>query len=174
MKPRTLRLLDRLAAALLLLWAGAALGFGLLAPLLFRELPSRDLAGHLAGLMVARLDWTAWGAFGLAGILSWGTRWLAEMKEEVIGPLRLWSAAWLVALVMCLASSAVVTPKLGEIRARMGAPVDTLSPTSPDRIAYDKAHGLSRQLFFLRILLALGLAGTVGLLPGRQAGEPTA
>lgn len=174
MTPRTIRLLDRLAVALLLLWAGAALGFGLLAPLLFRELPSRDLAGRIAGLMVARLDWAAWGAFGLAGILSWGTRWLAEMKEEVIGPLRLWSAAWLVALVMCLASSAVVTPKLGEIRARMGAPVDTLAPANPDRVAYDKAHGLSRQLFFLRILLALGLAGTVGLLPGRQAGEPTA
>ncbi len=172
MNERLLRLVDRLSVALLLLWAGAALGFGLLtAPLLFRELPSRDVAGHLAGLVVGRLDLAAWAAFGLAG-LSWGGRWLAELKEEVIGPMRLWSAAWLVALVMCLASSAVVTPKVRDIRARIGAPIETLAPDHPDRVAYDKAHALSRQIFILRILLALGLAGTVGLMPRRQEGEP--
>ncbi|GLH70591.1 hypothetical protein GETHPA_21240 [Geothrix rubra] len=168
MNERTLRRIDLLSAALLMLWAGAALGFGaLMAPVLFRELPSRDVAGHLAGLVVGRLDWAAWAAFGLAG-LSWGARWVAEVKEELIGPLRLWSAAWLVALLMCLASSAVVTPKVRAIRARIGAPIETLAKDSPDRVAYDRAHAISRQLFFLRILLALGLAGTVGLLPRRQ------
>lgn len=169
-----LRRLDLFSAAVLLLWVGAALGFGvLMAPVLFREFPSRDVAGHIAGLVVGRLDWAAWAAFGLAG-LSWGGRWLAELKEELIGPMRLWSAAWLVALLMCLASSAVVTPKIREIRARIGAPIETLAPDQPDRVAYDKAHAISRQLFFLRILLALGLAGTVGLLPLRQEGEPAA
>ncbi|HEX9081537.1 MAG TPA: DUF4149 domain-containing protein [Holophagaceae bacterium] len=174
MPERTLRLLDRLTVALLLLWAGAAIGFGfLVAPVLFRELPSRDVAGHLAGQVVARLDWAAWGAFGLAG-LSWGARWLAEVKEEAIGPLRLWSATWLVALVMCLASSTVVTPKIRDIRARIGAPIESLAPDQPDRVAYDKAHAVSRQIFMLRILLALGLAGTVGLLPRRQNPEAEA
>lgn len=172
MNDRTLRRIDLLSAALLMLWAGAALGFGaLMAPLLFRELPSRDVAGGLAGLMVGRLDWAAWIAFGLSGI-SWGARWLAEVKEDIIGPLRLWSAAWLVALLMCLASSVVITPKVRAIRARIGAPIETLTPDHPDRVAYDKAHAISRQLFFLRILLALGLAGTVGLLPRRQEAPP--
>jgi hypothetical protein len=172
MPERALRRLDQLTVGVLLLWVGAALGFGLLmAPLLFRELPSRDVAGRIAGLVVGRLDWAAWGAFGLAG-LSWGGRWLAELKEDVIGPIRLWSAAWLVALVMCLASSAVITPKIRDIRARIGAPIETLAPDHPDRVAYDKAHALSRQIFLIRILLALGLAGTVGLLPRRQEGEP--
>jgi hypothetical protein len=32
-------------------------------------------------------------------------------------------------------------------------------------VAYHKAHALSRNLFFLRILLAVGLAATVGLMP---------
>ena len=171
MNARMLRRLDFFSAAVLVLWAGAALGFGLLAPLLFRELPSRDVAGRIAGLMVARLDGVAWAAFGLAG-LSWGARWLAELKEDLIGPLRLWSAAWLVALLMCLASSTVITPKIRDIRARIGAPIETLAPDHPDRVAYDKAHAISRQLFFLRILLALGLAGTVGLLPVRQEAAP--
>ena len=172
MTDRMLRILDRCTAAVLLLWVGAALGFGILmAPVLFQQLPSRDVAGHLAGLVVGRLDWAAWAAFGLAG-LSWGARWFAGAKEEVIGPLRLWSAAWLVALVMCLASSAVITPKIHDIRARIAAPIESLAPEHPDRAAYDKAHTLSRQLFFLRILLALGLAATVGLLPRAPEGEP--
>lgn len=170
----TLRRLDQLSAALLLLWAGAALGFGLFsAPLLFRELPSRDVAGHLAGLMVGRLDWAAWVAFGLAG-LSWGGRWLAKVEDGIVGPLRLWSAAWLVALLMCLASTFIVTPKVQAIRARINAPVESLDPHHPDRLAYNHAHSLSRNLFFLRLLLALGLAATVGRLPGRNEDTPAA
>lgn len=158
-------LLDRLSSALLLLWAGTALGFGVFsAPVFFHELPSRDTAGHIAGLILGRLDWAAWTVFGLAGI-SWGARWIAEVKEEIVGPIRLWSAAWLVAMLMCLASTFVVSPKIRAIRARIDAPIETLAPDHADRVAYNKAHGLSRNLFFLRILLALGLAATVGLMP---------
>jgi hypothetical protein len=165
MSPATLRRLDQLAVTLLLLWAGAALGFGLFsAPVLFQQLPSRDVAGRIAGLIVGRLDWAAWIAFGLAG-LSWGGRWAAEVQDDLIGPIRLWSAALLVALLMCLASTFVVTPKIQVIRARINAPVESLAPDHADRVAYNRAHGLSRNLFFLRILLAVGLAATVGRLP---------
>ena len=173
MSPATLRRLDATTQVLLLLWAGAALGFGIFsAPVFFRELPSRDVAGRIAGLIIARLDWAAWAAFGLAG-LSWVGRWAAEIEKDVIGPLRLWSAALLVALLMCLASSFVVTPKIHAIRARIDAPVESIPPDSPDRVAYTKAHGLSRNLFFLRILLAIGLAATVSLLK-REPQAPTA
>jgi hypothetical protein len=170
MSPKTIRYIDQASLVLLLLWAGAALGFGVFsAPVLFRELPSRDLAGRVAGLIVARLDWAAWAAFGLAS-LSWGGRWAAEVEEDLIGPTRLWSAGLLVALLMCLASSFIVTPKVQEIRARIHAPIESLASDAPDRVSYQKAHGLSRNLFFLRILLALGLAATVGLMPrGRES-----
>lgn len=170
MSPSTLRRLDCVSTALLLLWAGAALGFGLFAaPVFFRELPSRDVAGWIAGLILGRLDWAAWAAFGLAG-LSWGARWLAEVKDDLIGPIRLWSAGWLVAMLMCLASAFVVAPKVQAIRARIGAPIETLAPEHADRVAYNKAHSLSRNLFFLRILLALGLAATVGMMPRNNQG----
>jgi len=168
MQPNTLRRLDQLAQVLLLLWAGAALGFGVFAaPVLFRELPSRDVAGRIAGLIIGRLDWAAWVAFGLAG-LSWVGRWVAEVKEDFIGPIRLWNAGWTVALFMCLASSFVVTPKIQAIRARIARPIETLAPDHADRVAYTKAHGLSRNIFLLRILLAAGLAATVGLLPRKN------
>ena len=165
MSPKTLQRLDQFSKILLLLWAGAALGFGIFtAPVLFRELPSRDLAGRLAGLIIGRLDWAAWIAFGLAG-LSWAGRWADQVQDEIIGPIRLWSGGLMVALLMCLASSFVVTPKIHAIRARINAPVESLPPDHADRVAYTKAHGLSRNLFFLRILLAVGLAATVSLLP---------
>lgn len=170
MSPATLHRLDQLTKILLLIWAGAALGFGLFAaPVLFQQLPSRALAGRISGLIIHRLDWAAWIAFGLAG-MSWGGRWVAEVKEDLIGPIRLWSAAWLVALVMCLASTFVVTPKAEAIKLRINTPIENLAPDHPDRVAFNKVHALSRNLFFLRILLAIGLAATVGLLPrvGRE------
>lgn len=171
MNPRTLQRLDQFSQILLLLWAGAAIGFGLFAaPVLFGELPSRDVAGRLAGLIIGRLDWAAWVAFGLAG-LSWAGRWASEIQDELIGPLRLWSGGLMVALLMCLASSFIVTPKIQAIRARIDAPIESLAPGHADRLAYNRAHGLSRNLFFLRILLAVGLAASVSLLP-RQGKEP--
>ncbi len=59
----------------------------------------------------------------------------------------------------------MVGPKIQAIRARINAPIESLAKDHPERVAYNKAHGLSRNLFFLRILLALGLAATVSLLP---------
>jgi hypothetical protein len=174
MSPKTIHRLDQATAIILLLWAGAALGFGVFsAPVLFRELPSRDVAGRIAGLIIVRLDWAAWGVFGLAG-LSWAGRWVAEVEEDLIGPIRLWSAGLLVALLACLASSFIVTPKIQEIRARIQVPVESLAPDHADRVAYRKAHGSSRNLFFLRILVAVGLAATVGLLPRGAEGRSDA
>jgi hypothetical protein len=175
MNSESLRRLDLLSLLLLLLWMGMALGFGLLtAPLLFANIPSRDLAGRVAGLVIGRLDWAAWVAFGGAFALSFLPRWLAELKEtDAVGPFRLWTAAALAALLMCLASSFIFTPKIQEIRARMAAPVETFPAEHSDRLAYNKAHKLSRQFFFLRVLLAAGLAVGLAWLP-RELSHPPA
>ena len=167
MTPTLLRRLDALTTALLWAWVGAALGFGLLtAPGLFRIVPSRDLAGQVAGNAVANLDLAAWAVFTAALLLVYAGRWFAGVDDEApIGPIRLWAAACLAALVICLASSGIVTPRLRELRARMPGPVESLPANDRDRVAYDKAHSASRQFFFLRLLLAAGLALTLGRLP---------
>ena len=167
MTPKLIRRLDALTAALLWAWVGAGLGFGILvAPGLFRIVPSRDLAGQVAGNAVANLDAAAWIVFGAALLLVYAGRWFAGVDDKApLGPIRLWAAACLAALVVCLASSFIVTPKLREIRARMAAPVESLPASDPDRAAYDKAHGVSRQFFFIRLALAAGLALTLGRLP---------
>jgi hypothetical protein len=171
MNSNVYRRLDAVAAALLLLWAGMVLAFGILiAPLLFSSLPSRDLAGMIAGRVVTRLDWAAFVAFGGATALVLLPRYLQELgDEELLGPLRLWGAAVIVALLVCFASTFIVSPKLHALRALMNAPVETLAPDSPERAAYHKAHGISRQFMGLRLLLALGLAAGVTALPNRKA-----
>lgn len=167
MNEKTLSRLDALSVALLLLWLGMALGFAFLqAPTTFQVLGSRDLAGQVVGATLRRLDWVAWGVFISALGLSWGSRWLAEFQDrDGIGPLRLWSATLLVALLMCFASSFILSPKLVAVRARMNAPVETFAQDHPDRVAYQKVHSISRQMLILRMLLALGLAVGVGFLP---------
>lgn len=170
MTPTLIRRLDAAAGALLWMWIGAGLGFGILtAPGLFRIVPSRDLAGQVAGNAVANLDLAAWIVFGAALLLVYAGRWFAGVDDAApIGPIRLWSAACLAALLLCLTSSFIVTPKLQEIRARMKGPVESLPPADPDRAAYDKAHGASRQLFFLRLALAAGLALSLSRLPAEK------
>ncbi len=163
---------DAAAAVLLLLWAGMVLGFVLLAaPALFSVLPSRDLAGAVAGRVVARLDLAAWIGFGAAILLVQGGRWVLEIRDtEAVGPLRLWGAAALLALLMCFTSSCIVSPRLGALRARMGGAVETVAPDHPDRAAFRRAHSISRQLMVLRLLLALGLAAGAAVLP-RSRGQ---
>ena len=174
MTPKLLRRLDAITAALLWMWVGAGLGFGIFtAPGLFRIVSSRDLAGQVAGNAVANLDLAAWAVFGAALLLVYAGRWFAGVDDAAgLGPIRLWAAACLAALTICLASSFIVTPKLQEIRARMNGPVDSLPATNPDRAAYDKAHSASRQFFFLRLLLAAGLAMTLGRLPVTREEKP--
>lgn len=163
MKPRTLARLDTSAGVLLLLWTGMALGFALLtAPVLFRAL-ARPQAGQLAGWILGRLDLAAWIAFAGAFLLAAGSRWLGEVPEEgPIGALRLWTAAALAALLICFASSFILGPRLRELQFHPGA----WAEGHPERAAFQRAHGISRQFLILRMLLALGLAAGIRALPG--------
>ena len=164
---KTLRRLDSASLLLLLLWLGMALGFAaLMAPALFAMLPSKDLAGRLAGVMVARLDIAAWIAFGGALCLSYGGRWLNEIQDaSPIGPLRLWSATVLVALLFTFSSTFLATPRLQELRVQMNAPVETLPKDDARVQSYRKTHGFSTQFFFIRVILAAALVWGLGSLP---------
>ncbi len=161
-----LRRTDRLSQTLLLFWVGGGLSFGALAPILFKLIPQRDLAGQVAGAMVARLDILAWIAFGVATVLVYGLRWINEVDEPLpVTPTKLWVFTAMVALILCLISSGLITPRLAELRAQMGVPVESLAPTHALRTIYDHNHTVSRIVFFSRLALALVLALSVDLLP---------
>ena len=165
MSDALIRRFDRASMLLLLLWAGAGLGFGALAPLLFAKLPSRDLAGQIAGAMVGRLDTLAWGAFLLPVILSYGSRWMGELEEGPIGPAMLWALAALIPILLTLLSATLVSPRLAQLRAQMAGPVEALALDNPLRAAYARNHQISNIAFFVRLALALVLGLTVERLP---------
>jgi hypothetical protein len=169
---RLLSRLDRVSGMLLLLWVGMALGIAMLAaPIAFQQLPSRELAGRLVGACFRWIDILAWFAFGLPFLLSFGARWLLEMKDAGIGAMTLWSAAALAALLMCFTSMAIVNPRMEAIRVRIGAPIETIPEDAPDRKAFNRAHSVSEQLMGLRLLLGLGLAMGVFYLPKEKPVE---
>lgn len=165
MNEALIRRLDRVSMLLLLLWAGACLGFGALAPILFAKLPSRDLAGQIAGACVARLDVLAWGAFLLPLVLSYGSRWVGELEEGPLGPAKLWALAMMVPLLLTLLSATLVSPRLLQIRAQMDGPIEAFAKDHVLRLAYDRNHLVSSLAFHTRWILALALGLTVGLLP---------
>ena len=150
---------------LLLLWAGACLGFGALAPLLFAKLPSRDLAGQIAGAMVHRLDTLAWFAFLVPLVLSYGGRWIGELEEGPLGPVKLWALAMMIPLLLTMISSGLVSPRLAQLRVEMGGPIEGFALDHPLRAIYERNHKVSNIAFFVRIALALALGLVVELLP---------
>jgi len=155
------RRLDGLAAALLLLWAGLALSL-LLLPIPAPWAHPGD--GGLPRLVMAdwvlrRLDMLSFVGFGLPLLLVWLPRFLAEQEDGTpIGPLRLWSAAALAALLVCFACVAIMGPRLA--LAHASAPADP--------VAWGKAAGLARQFLVLRLILALGLAAGTAWLPRQK------
>ncbi len=155
------RRLDGLAAALLRLWAGLALSL-LLLPIPAPWAHPGD--GGLPRLVMAdwvlrRLDMLSFVGFGLPLLLVWLPRFLAEQEDGTpIGPLRLWSAAALAALLVCFASVAIMGPRLA--LAHASAPADP--------VAWGKAAGLARQFLVLRLILALGLAAGTAWLPRQK------
>lgn len=150
---------------LLLLWAGACLGFGAMAPILFAKLPSRDLAGQIAGAMVHRLDTLAWFAFIVPLVMSYGGRWIGELDEGPLGPAKLWALAMMVPILLTLISNNLVSPRLAELRLQMGGPIEGFALDHPLRAIYERNHKVSNIAFFTRIALALALGLSVRHLP---------
>lgn len=147
--------LDILFALATAFWIGAMFGFGALtAPTLFRRLPSRDLAGSIAGEIIAKIE--------SVGLVASGTLLVVTVLQAMqLG----WSAlnlgrVLLVAVMLGLTSwnATSVRSRLENLREQMG-PVDQVPETDPRRKEYNRYHRLSRNTFMLVLVLGLVLIG---------------
>jgi len=152
----TTRVFDITSAALLLVWL----------LLVIIHLAFRNI---ISGFYV---DTGAWIAFAGSLLLSGLPRWLNETTDkEVIGPFRLWIAASTVALIFCMASSFVATPKLKSLQAQL-----SIERTSPQQLEtlrnnYTKVRNFSMQFLCIRAVLAIGLALGLKRLPQIKGSE---
>jgi hypothetical protein len=148
-----LRVVCALAMAV---WLGAMLFFSAgVAPVAFRTMPSRELAGNMVNGAMHVLQTLAYGAGGVA-LVGYLLRLALAPLERRLTAVK----AGLVALMLGLslyAGFAVAAP-MAEIRARLHT-LDALPATDPERERFDRLHQLSVSLMGANLLLAIAVIG---------------
>ena len=138
-----------LVALLTAAWLGAVALFGaVVAPAAFDVLPSRSLAGALAGrvLPVLFLSGMVVGAGVIAAARAGGAR----------GSRRGALAAGLVVLLACGAAHFVIGGRIERLRDELPAALDELPVEDRRRVTFGRLHGFS--------VAALGLAATAAVV----------
>ena len=135
-------------------WVGGTLLVILTAPVLFRGLPSRDLAGGLFDEVLRRFEAVKQG-LSLALVVAV----FAEL--EAAGRLPERGVVSTVAIFLAVASNVylamVLRPRIGYFRAKVGS-FDTASPDDPWKRRFDRLHRRS-----VRVLVLGALAAAVAL-----------
>jgi len=142
------RVADYLFTIAVTLWVGVLWAIGLIAaPVLFRELSDRALAGHLAAAMFAVMAWVGIGAATYALIFLFAREGAKAMKTVVF---------WLICvmLLLTLAGHFGVTPILAHLRAA-AFPREVMESVLRNRfIAW---HGVSSVLYLIQSVLGVAL-----------------
>ena len=137
--------LQRLENLLLTLWVGAHWSVGyLVAPVLFKTLDDRQMAGMLAGKMFAI---TAWVGLVVCGILL-----LSLLIREKMDMLRAWRF-WVLnlALILVLVGMFVIQPQMAALKAQ------GIMPATDVAAEFGKLHGISSVMYLLTSLCGLAL-----------------
>lgn len=120
----------------LALWVGGTLVLVIAAPLLFRELPSRDLAGRIFGELLRRFE-AVKHVLSLLLVLS------VFVQLEITRALGGRSVVMGVGIFLAVATNVylamVVRPRLGYMRMKTGS-FDEAPPDDPWRVRFNRLH----------------------------------
>src|SRR5258707_682270 len=141
----------------LALWVGGTLVVVMVAPLIFRRVPSRDLAGEIFGELLRRFEAVK---HGLSPALVIPVFVRLEQQRELAGA----GAAAAIAIFLAVATNVylamVLRPRLNYFRMKVGS-FDTAAPDDPFRLRFDRLHRRSSRILVLgwiaaAVALALG------------------
>lgn len=142
--------ITRIQLLLIGLWIGAAVFFSFgVAPSVFRELPSRELAGMVVQRTLALINI---GGVGV-GIIAL----LLLLPRRALGAFRFGAAA-LMLMVMAAATAIgqwVIAARLRALKVQMGSPIDLIPPTNALRQSFDQLHGYSVMALTVAMVAAL-------------------
>jgi hypothetical protein len=138
----------------LALWVGGTLVAVLAAPVLFREIPSRDLAGRIYGELLRRFE-AVKQLLSLLMVLAVFVE--LETTRALGGRSFVTGAAIFVAVATNVYLAMVVRPRLGYLRMKTGS-FDEVPPDAPWRLRFDRLHRRS-----VRVLVLGWLAAAVAL-----------
>jgi hypothetical protein len=134
----------------LALWVGGTLVIVIAAPLLFREIPSRDLAGRIFGELLRRFE-AVKHLLSLLMVLAVFVE--LEAKRSLGGRSFVAGAAIFVAVATNVYLAMVVRPRLGYFRMKVGSFEEAL-PENPWRVRFDRLHQRSVRVLVLGWLMA--------------------
>jgi hypothetical protein len=120
----------------LALWVGGTLVVVLTAPVLFREIPSRDLAGRIFGELLRRFE-AVKHVLSLFLVLAVFVE--LETTRTLAGRAFVSGAAIFVAVATNVYLAMVVRPRLGYMRMKVGS-FDEAEPTDPWRLRFNRLH----------------------------------
>jgi hypothetical protein len=125
-------------------WVGTMTGFAVTAPQVFAAFgTNRQGAGDLAGQMIVRLNGIGL-VLGLVALLAIAPRLKRGLNRWRTGLLTL-------ALALSVFGTLYIFPQMA--KAQPANPIQTYAETDPVRVAYNRWHDRSRQVFGLAIVL---------------------
>jgi hypothetical protein len=129
----------------LALWVGGTLVVIVAAPVLFRQIPSRDIAGAVFGEILRRFE-AVKHALSLALVIAVFAR--LELQRELAGA----GAAAAIAIFLAVATNVylamVLRPRLNYFRMKVGS-FDAAAPDDPWRLRFDRLHKRSSRVLVL-------------------------
>lgn len=133
------------------LWVGAAVFFSFgVAPSVFRELPSRELAGMVVQRTLALINLSGFflGSLALL-VLLFSRRSLAAFR---------FGAELLFLLIMTAACGAghwLIAARMHALKLQLSGPIDLVPRTDPIRVTFDQLHGYSVMVLTVAMVAAL-------------------
>jgi hypothetical protein len=133
------------------LWIGAAIYFSFgVAPSVFKELPSRELAGAVVQRTLALINL---GGFFI-GVLALLLRLISRRSSTAFR-----FGAELFALVVLTVATAVghwvIAARMHALKLQIGVPIDLVPLTSPIRASFNQWHGYSVMVLTVAMVAAL-------------------
>jgi Mn2+/Fe2+ NRAMP family transporter len=139
----------------LALWVGGTLVLVIAAPLLFRELPSRDLAGRIFGELLRRFE-AVKHLLSLLLVLAVFVR--LEITRALEGSAVVMGIGIFLAVATNVYLAMVVRPRLGYMRMKTRS-FDEAPPDDPWRVRFNRLHRRSTWiLMFGWVAAAVALA----------------
>jgi hypothetical protein len=135
----------------LALWVGGTLLVVLAAPVVFREVPSRDVAGKVFGEILRRFEAVK---HVLSLLLVLCVFLQLEETREISGRSFVAAAAIFVAVATNVYLSMVVRPRMNYCRMKVGS-FEGASPEDPWKIRFDRLHRRSTAVLTLGWIAAI-------------------
>jgi hypothetical protein len=136
------------------LWLGAMVAVALVAPVIFQQIPSRDLAGRVFGEILVRL----FPLIYACGLFLLGAEAVRALRIGRVSRLVLArQGLLLLMLVLAVYTGLVILGEMRAIQASLPGPIETLPLDAGPRARFNLLHRLSERLMGLDILLGLAL-----------------